>query len=66
MKNSILLIWLIPGIGSIVRTQEIQVTGKVISGSAQTSLPGVNVVIKGTTQGCITNQLLNGGYQTVR
>lgn len=40
--------------------QTLQVTGKVTSGEDNTGLPGVNVVIKGTSQGTVTD--IEGNY----
>ncbi|MCH7411573.1 TonB-dependent receptor [Belliella sp. DSM 111904] len=41
-------------------SQQRQISGKVISGEDNDPLPGVNVVIKGTTRGAITD--LDGNY----
>lgn len=41
--------------------QDITVTGKIISGEDKLSLPGVTVVVKGTTQGTITD--VDGNYK---
>jgi len=41
--------------------QEISVTGKVSSADDQLPLPGASIVVKGTTQGTVTNA--NGEYQ---
>ena len=43
-----------------VRAQERTVTGKVTSGDDGSPLPGVNVVIKGTATGTVTD--INGQY----
>ncbi len=40
-----------------VSAQEIKVTGKVVSAKDGSELPGVNIQIKGTSQGTITNGL---------
>jgi len=37
------------------------ITGQVTSGDAPGGLPGVNVIIKGTTEGVVTD--INGGYE---
>ena len=42
------------------QTQPIVVAGRVTSGDDNESLPGVNVAIKGTTQGTVTD--VNGQY----
>ena len=44
-----------------INLQGITVTGKVISSEDQEGLPGVNVVVKGTTQGTVTD--VDGNYQ---
>ncbi len=41
--------------------QEIQIKGKIISSDDQMGLPGVNVLVKGTTQGTVTD--INGDYR---
>ena len=41
--------------------QAITVTGKVISSEDQEGLPGVNVIVKGTSQGTVTD--VNGDYK---
>lgn len=41
--------------------QKIQVTGKVVGSDNQEPLPGVNITIKGTTTGTVTD--LDGNYQ---
>jgi len=46
---------------SVVWAQERTVTGKVTAAEDGSPLPGVNVVIKGTTVGTVTDA--NGGYQ---
>ncbi|ELR71435.1 TonB-dependent receptor [Fulvivirga imtechensis AK7] len=43
------------------RAQERIISGKVISGEDGSSLPGVNVLVRGTTTGTITN--FDGNYQ---
>ena len=43
------------------RAQEQTVTGSVISGEDQLGIPGVNVIIKGTTSGTITDA--DGNYR---
>jgi TonB-linked SusC/RagA family outer membrane protein len=47
--------------GSMVLAQERSITGTVVSGDDGTSLPGVNVVLKGTTIGTVTD--INGEYK---
>lgn len=47
-------------VASIVNAQEITVTGVVTSAEDASALPGVNVVVKGTTSGTVTDT--NGGF----
>jgi hypothetical protein len=44
----------------LVSAQTTQITGKVTSSEDGTALPGVSILIKGTTRGTVTN--LNGDY----
>ncbi len=62
MKKSyiILLIFFISTLASVAQAQEIQIRGTVRSESGQETLPGVNVTIKGTTAGTVTD--INGQY----
>lgn len=43
-----------------VMAQEVQITGKVTDASTHEVLPGVNIVIKGTTKGVLSD--INGAY----
>lgn len=43
-----------------VSAQNITIKGRVLSGEDETGLPGVNVVLRGTTQGTVTD--LDGNY----
>ncbi len=45
----------------VLFSQEIKIQGKVISSDDRYALPGVNIVIKGTTDGTITD--LDGNYE---
>lgn len=56
---SLLLLALLTGVSS-VSAQERSITGKVISGTDNLSLPGVNILIKGTAAGTVTD--LDGKY----
>ena len=47
-------------VSSSYNIEEITVTGTVVSASDQSPLPGVNVIIKGTNEGTITD--VNGNY----
>jgi TonB-linked SusC/RagA family outer membrane protein len=49
------------GCSSYVSAQESQVSGKVISAKDRSELPGVNIQIKGTSRGTITN--VNGDFE---
>lgn len=57
-RQGIVLIWTILLIvlqGSVAVAQNIRINGSVTSGESAEPLPGVNVVIKGTTAGAITD-----------
>jgi TonB-linked SusC/RagA family outer membrane protein len=61
MKKPLLFFLLILlGVNGAVLAQDRTVSGKVTSGEDGSSLPGVNVVIKGTTRGMVTNP--DGNY----
>lgn len=61
MKNySKLLMLLIPVFYMQVSLAQTTVTGTVTSGEDDSELPGVNVIVKGTTQGTVTD--VNGAY----
>jgi len=55
MKKLLSVLFLLSFILASVYAQNIQVKGTVVSGSDNESLPGVNVVVKGTTIGGITD-----------
>lgn len=59
MKISYLLVMLL-GCAFSVQAQSIKVTGKVTSAEDQAGLPGVNVVVKGTTNGTVSD--VDGNY----
>jgi TonB-dependent starch-binding outer membrane protein SusC len=62
MQNSLsklLFSWLLVS-AFVVSAQERQVTGKVTDGDSKESLPGVNILLKGTTQGTTTDA--NGSF----
>jgi hypothetical protein len=59
MKRALLLVCLTLLIG-VAWAQERTVTGRVTSEETGESLPGVNVVLKGTSAGTVTN--LDGYY----
>ena len=46
--------------GTTAFAQQATVTGKVTSGEDKTTMPGVNVIVKGTANGTVTDQ--NGNY----
>lgn len=60
MKGKISLLLLLCFCASIVWAQTRQVSGRVVSDSAQTGLPGVNIAVKGTTTGTVTGA--NGAF----
>jgi len=53
LQGSIFLLLMIPSWG--VMAQDRMVTGKVTSADDGTAIPGVNVVVKGTSNGTVTN-----------
>jgi len=61
MKNVFLLLFLITLCSVVVRAQGISVTGRVVSNEDPEGIPGVNVVVKGTTLGTVTD--INGAYK---
>ncbi|HOO10617.1 MAG TPA: carboxypeptidase-like regulatory domain-containing protein, partial [Cyclobacteriaceae bacterium] len=62
MKKSILLIFCFVGfIGSVALAQNREISGKVTAAADGFGIPGANVVVKGTTQGTITD--IDGGYR---
>ncbi len=60
MKRILTFILFIIFAGNLM-AQEVTVTGKIISGEDNMSLPGVTVIVKGTTIGTITDA--DGNYQ---
>ena len=60
MKNKLLILFALMFLCAFAYAQERTVTGKVTSGEDNSSLPGVSVVVKGTTTGTITN--IDGDY----
>jgi hypothetical protein len=59
MKRSLLAILLLSGV-HLVFAQGLRVSGKVVSSRDGSTLPGVNIIIKGTTIGTITDN--DGNY----
>ena len=55
MKKIFLIFSLLLITGSLVICQTVQITGAVTSSEDGLALPGVNVTVKGTTIGAITN-----------
>ena len=55
MKKLLSVLFLLGFTLASVYAQDIQVKGTVVSGSDNEPLPGVNVVVKGTTNGTITD-----------
>src|SRR5688572_25423677 len=45
---------------NVLLAQDLTVSGKITSSEDGSPLPGVNVVVKGTTQGTVSD--VNGGY----
>ncbi len=60
MKNKLLILFALIFLCAFAYAQERTITGKVTSGEDDSSLPGVSVVVKGTTTGTITN--IDGDY----
>ena len=61
MKKPYFLLLVFTLLISILKAQDIPVSGKVISGNDKQAIPGVTIVVKGTTQGTITD--INGSYK---
>jgi TonB-linked SusC/RagA family outer membrane protein len=61
MKRILILTGLLLFIGASLFGQTIRVTGRVSDASDGSTLPGVSVVLKGTTQGTVTD--INGQYE---
>ena len=59
MKNFLLVFWL-SMVASFAIAQQRTVTGKITAKDDGTALPGVNVIVKGTTTGTVTDS--NGQY----
>lgn len=60
-RLSVLIIILMLGMACTTEAKERKVSGKVISAEDASALPGVTVVLKGTTNGTITD--VNGAYE---
>ncbi len=60
MKKILMIFTLFLITGSLVMSQTVQITGTVTSSEDGLALPGVNVTVKGTTIGAITDT--NGRY----
>lgn len=60
MKKAYILILVFTLLAGLLAAQEIPVAGRVISEDDQKPLPGVTVMIRGTTSGTITD--MNGSY----
>jgi len=61
MKEKLILFLLLLCFGVLAMAQELSVTGTVVSGTDGDLLPGVNVVLKGTNIGVVTD--VNGRYR---
>ncbi|MFZ1807967.1 MAG: TonB-dependent receptor [Cyclobacteriaceae bacterium] len=62
MKKSVLLFFCLVGlIGNVAFAQSREVSGKVTAAEDGYGIPGANVVVKGTTQGTITD--IDGSYR---
>lgn len=60
MKISYLLMAMILCMATIVRAQDRRITGTVTSAEDESGLPGVNVIVKGTSTGTVTD--VDGNY----
>ena len=60
MKRLILVLIGIAGIYGLIQSQSLEVTGKVTDQAGGEGLPGVNIVVKGTGTGSVTD--INGNY----
>jgi len=61
MKKNLLLVFLIVLFIPLVRAQDRTVTGRVTASEDGSSLPGVNVILKGTSNGAVTDA--DGNYK---
>ncbi len=61
MKKLLLLVHLLLMSVVYLYAQDRSVSGKVVSAEDNTGLPGVNVIVQGTTQGTVTD--INGDYK---
>jgi len=61
MRKFLLLSFMLVGMVSLVWAQDRSVSGRITSGGDGSGLPGVNVVVKGTTTGTITD--FDGNYR---
>jgi TonB-dependent starch-binding outer membrane protein SusC len=61
MKKPHILLLMFTLLISMLKAQEIPISGKVISAKDQQAIPGVTIVVKGTTKGTITD--INGNYK---
>jgi len=61
MKNFLILCGLLLFMGSSLFGQQIRVTGTVVDANDGSTLPGVTVMVKGTTQGTVTD--MEGRYE---
>jgi TonB-linked SusC/RagA family outer membrane protein len=61
MKRILILTGLLLLMGTSLLAQTVRVTGRVTDAADGSTLPGVSVVVKGTTQGTVTD--INGRYE---
>lgn len=61
MKRSLILMGMLLFLSASLFGQQIRVTGTVTDASDRSTLPGVSILIKGTTQGTVTD--INGRYE---
>ena len=61
MKKPYVLLLVFTLLISLLKAQDIPVSGKVISAKDKLAIPGVTIVVKGTTKGTVTD--INGSYK---
>jgi len=61
MKKPYALLFVLMWMTLLLNAQDIQVSGKVTSAGDKQGIPGVNILVKGTAKGAVSD--LNGNYQ---
>lgn len=60
MKKPYALLFVLTMLFSLLKAQDIPISGKVISATDKQGIPGVNILVKGTAKGTISD--INGNY----